>query len=164
MTSTSRRRLLSGTALAGAALLAACNGLTAQQVADNVITMFQTAVTATTAFLSQMGVAVPPTIVALVTKMQTIAANVVSTISAVAASGYVQDALSIFNQIVALATSAAGGNLPGVVVNAVKVVMEAFAWMESALGIGSASARVGAASADPAVILQQLNQIIAAAS
>lgn len=164
MSNLTRRSLLSTTALASVTVLVqGCKGLTAQQVATNVINIFQTAVTAITALLAQLGISVPVSILSLVAKIQGIATNVVAGIDTIAASGFVQQALALFQQIVPLATAAMGGSLPSVIVSGVDVVLRAFAWLMQTLGVGAPTTAASAPVEDPTVILSSLNRVIAAA-
>lgn len=163
-----RRRLFSLAAAGGAVLaLAGCNGMTVQQISQTVVTMFSTAATTVTAFLAQLGVAVPANIVALAAKIQGIAQQVVAGITAAAASGFVQQAFALFQQVTGAVTSLFAGNLPSFVVNAISAITSAFAWLENALGIAPAPAsaslrRTGVpAAGDANTILANLNQIIA---
>jgi len=144
--------------------LAGCNGMTAQAVAGDVITMFQAASQAITSFLSQMGIAVPASVVAFIAKIQAVAAQVVAGINTLAASGFVQEAYGYFQSIVALVSTAFGGTLPGIVASAVGVVMQAFSWLMSALGVAKPAALARAnAPSDPNVIINNLHVIIARA-
>lgn len=158
-----RRRLLSVAGLAaGVVALTGCAGMTAQQVAANVVNMFQTAVTTVTAFLSQMGIAVPANILALVAKMQSVAQQVVAGITAVAASGAVQQAFTLFTQVTGAVTAVFAGNVPGFVSGAINAITTAFKWIYQALGLPTTSAMGAAAPMDPNAILNNLRSIIAA--
>lgn len=162
----SRRWAFKLLAVAGLSAVAACNGVTVQTITADALQVFQTSVTAITAFLAQMGVAVPASITALLAKIQAIGQQVVAGISAVVAGGYVQQAFAAFTEIVQLAASLFGGALPSSLGGAVGTITTAFNWLEQALGIAPAvttSAVYGAAPAtDPATILAGLNRVIAA--